>query len=355
MVQLGQQTVGRGAPCFITFDAGATHNGLDSALALSSEAARADAQAVKFQIFDPDRLVADKKMGFSYQVFKNKVSGETEMVDEPLYDILCRRYLTDGEWMQVKAHCDYLGLAFFATVGFEEDIRLLEKLGCDSIKIASADINHWPLIRQAARSGMSIQIDNGNATLGEVEQAVNICEKQGNRQIIIHNCPSGYPAHLESINLNLIATLKQMFPDLAVAYSDHTPGWEMEVAALAMGADLLEKNITLDRTIKSPEHMFSLEPGDMKRFVTTIREVETAMGKPRRIIHAREKEMQLKTRRSAHVKKRVSKGQKVTLDVLEFRRPGTGIAPDRFESFIGLHFAKDLARGHMLAHGDIIP
>ncbi len=353
MAALGSRRLGSGEPCFITFEAGATHDGLSSALELASLAAKAGADAVKFQIFDPDRLVADKQMLFSYGVIQDRETGETVTVSEPLYDILCRRYLPPKEWLQVKKHCDELGLAFFATAGFEEDILLLEQLECDSIKIASADINHWPLIRRVAKTGMCIQIDTGNAGLGEIEQAVEICLAEGNANIIIHNCPSGYPARLESINLNLITTLKQMFPEFPIAYSDHTPGWEMDVAAVALGADLLEKTITKDRTTRSPEHIFSLEPGQMKAFVQTIRTIETAMGRPRRILHPEEKKKRLQIRRSTFLKTDVKQGDLLSLDQVEFRRPGTGIPPDQFESLTGMGFVRDLENGQMLTLGDL--
>ncbi|MCP3941160.1 MAG: N-acetylneuraminate synthase [Desulfobacteraceae bacterium] len=356
MMVFGNCRLGRGEPCFITFEAGATHDGLSSAMELSSLAAEAGADAIKFQIFDPDRLVADKQMLFSYGVLVDRDTGdtgETATVSEPLYDILCRRYLSSQEWIQVKKHCDALGLAFFATVGFESDIQLLEQLKCDSIKIASADINHWPLIRRAAETGMCIQLDTGNASLGEIEQAVEICRTAGNTDIIIHNCPSGYPARLESINLNLIVTLKQMFPEFPIAYSDHTPGWEMDVAAVALGVDLLEKTITKDRTIRGPEHMFSLEPGMMKSFVQTIRDIETAMGRPRRILHPEEKKMRQKIRRSTYLKVDVKQGDLIGLDQVEFRRPGTGISPDRFEALSGRQLVRDLEKGQMLTPADL--
>ena len=144
--------------------------------------------------------------------------------------------------MELKAYSDSLGLAFFSTVGFEEDIRLLEEIGCHSIKIASGDINHFPLIRMAARTGICLQIDTGSSTLGEIERAVDVIRSEGNENIIIHHCPSGYPARLESVNLNIIPTLKRLFP-YPIAFSDHTPGWEMDVAAVALGD--LEKALLL--------------------------------------------------------------------------------------------------------------
>ncbi len=354
MVRVGSHDIGDGRPCLITFEAGATHEGLDSARSLVSLAARAGAGAVKFQIFDPDRLVADKSLLFTYEVLADETTGATRTVEEPLYDILCRRYLSPDQWRQVKDLCDTLSLAFFATVGFEEDIRLLEALGCDSIKIASADIDHWPLIRRAARTGMCVQLDTGCASLGEIEQAVDICRRAGNPHVVIHNCPSGYPARPDSINLRLIPTLKQMFPECAVAYSDHTPGWVMDVAAVALGVHLVEKTITLDRTIRSPEHLFSLEPAQMKAFVSTVREVEKAMGLPRRVLGPEEMQMRANIRRSAFLKSGMRKGEVVDLDRIEFRRPGFGISPNRMESLVGLRLARDLEKGAMLNETDLI-
>jgi len=352
MVSFGKRNVGDNEPCFITFEAGPTHNGLDSAKQLVSFASAAGADAVKFQIMDPDRLVADRKQPFSYEVLVDRKSGKTETVTEPLYDILCRRALRPEEWKELKRHSDTLGLSFFATVFFDDELELLEELGCNSIKIASADVNHWPLIRKAARSGMCVQLDTGNATIGEIEEAVDIIVSEGNQNIIIHNCPSGYPARLESINLNLIPTLKQLFP-YPIGFSDHTPGWDMDIAAVALGADLVEKTITEDRTTRSVEHIMSLEPGDMKVFVRKIRELEIALGQSRRILHPDELQKRKAYRRSAFLKKPVAKGQSVSIADIEFRRPGYGISPNEFEKLRGATFSKSLAAGHMLRFEDL--
>lgn len=352
-VHFGKRVVGDGQPCFITYEAGPTHDSLASAKRLVKLAAEAGADAVKFQTFDPDRLVADKKLTFSYEVLVDRASGKLETIEEPLYDILCRRCLTEREWRELKAYSDSLGLAFFSTVSFEEDIRLLESLGCDSIKIASADVNHFPLLRMAARTGMCLQLDTGNATLGEIEAAVDVIRAEGNENIIIHQCPSGYPARLSSINLNIIPTLKRMFP-FPVAFSDHTPGWDMDVAALALGANLLEKTITEDRTTRSVEHVFSLEPQDMRGFIQAIRDVEVALGSNRRIMHAEELQKRQRIRRSVYLKQAVRKGQKLADAVVEFRRPGFGIGPDRYEELLECTLAHDLPAGHCLAMDDLL-
>ena len=352
MTRIGKRALGDGEPCFITYEAGPTHSGLDSATRLVTLAAQAGADAVKFQIFDPDLLVADRKQPFTYEVLVDRASGRMETVSEPLYDILCRRCLKPDEWRRVKAHSDSLGLAFFATVAFDADIDFLVELKCDSIKIASADVNHLPLIRRAARTGMCLQLDTGNATLGEIETAVDAIRAEGNESIVIHQCPSGYPARLESINLNTIRTLKRMFP-YPVAYSDHTPGWDMDIAAVALGANLVEKTITEDRTTRSVEHVMSLEPGEMKAFVRAIRDLETAMGSGRREMTPEQRQKREAVRRSLHLTAPAKRGSALREAKYEFRRPGFGIAPDRFEAYLDLRLKSDLPAGHRVQPRDL--
>jgi N,N'-diacetyllegionaminate synthase len=353
MITIKNKNIGTGCPCFITFEAGPTHDSLESAKRLVKHAADSGADAVKFQIFDADRLVADKKQLFSYGVLKNRETGEVETIQEPLYDILQRRSLTDQEWIEVKSYCDQLDILFFSTVGFDEDVDLLVKLGCDSIKIASADVNHYPLLRKVARTGMCIQLDTGMATLGEIEAAIDIIRSEGNERIIIHQCPSGYPARLESINLKTITTLQQMFP-YPVAFSDHTPGSEMDIAAIALGVNLVEKTITEDRMTRSVEHVMSIEPHEMTDFIKTIREVETALGSNRRVMTSEEVKKRDQIRRSVFLRGDVKAGQKLDECDIEFRRPGFGITPDQYEKISSRVIKTDLLAGEMLTMNDIL-
>ena len=352
MITIKNKKIGAGYPCFITFEAGPTHNGVESAKRLVRHAADSGADAVKFQIFDPDRLVADKKQLFSYGILINKETGETETIQEPLYDILQRRSLTNQEWTEVKNYCDQLNILFFSTVGFDDDVDFLVELGCDSIKIASADVNHYPLLRRVAKTGMCIQLDTGMATLGEIEAAIDIIRSEGNERIIIHQCPSGYPARLESINLNTITTLQQMFP-YPVAFSDHTPGFEMDIAAISLGANLVEKTITEDRMTKSVEHVMSIEPHEMTDFIKTIREVETALGSNRRTITLEEVKKRDQIRRSVFLRANAKAGQKLDECDIEFRRPGFGITPDQYEKISSGVIKTDLLAGKMLTMNDI--
>ena len=352
MVQFGTQQVGEGHPCFITLEAGPTHDGLESAKRLVAHAAEAKANAVKFQIFDPDRLVADRKQPFTYDILVDKDSDKRETVSEPLYDILCRRCLTPKEWRELKAYSDSLGLAFFATIAFDDEVDFLEELGCHSIKIASADVNHFPLLKRAAKSGLCLQLDTGNATIGEIEIAIDVIRGEGNENIIIHHCPSGYPARLESVNLRVIPTLKQMF-SYPIAYSDHSPGWEMDIAAIALGADLVEKTITEDRTTPSVEHIMSIEPSEMLAFVRSIRELETAMGGSRRLMTAAESEKRMAVRRSIHVRDDLSSGHVLQPEDLDYRRPGFGLPPSEAERIVGKPLAQSVSAGQALNWSDV--
>lgn len=350
-VSFGKRQVGEGHPVFITFEAGPTHDGLESALRLVGHAAAAGADAVKFQIFDPARLVADRSVPVTYEVLADRESGATESVTESLYDVLCRRCMDEASWRAVKARCDDLELAFFATAAFEEDLLLLERLQCDSVKIASADVNYLQFIRLAARTGMCIQLDTGSATLGEVERAVDAARAVGNEDIIIHQCPSGYPARLESVNLRIIPTLRAMF-GYPVAFSDHTPGRDMDIAAVALGASLVEKTISEDRMTRSVEHVMSIEPVEMTGFVRSIRELEVGLGTSRRLMAEEELVKRLSFRRSAYLAADAREGQPLATVPIEFRRPGTGIAPDVFEALGERQLRTNLPQGHQLSYAD---
>ena len=351
MIDIKGKKIGDGCGTFIVFEAGPTHDGLETAKRLAELAAEAGADAVKFQVLDPDRLVPDRSQMLSYNILLDKQTGATRTVSEPLYDILRRRYLTFDAWRELKSYCDSLDIVFFSTATFSDEVDFLAGIGCETVKVCSGDVDHLPFIEYCAKTGMCIQLDTGNATVGDVERAVDTVLDAGNDRVIVHNCPSGYPARLESINLRLIPTLKQMF-GCPVAFSDHTPGWEMDIAAVALGANMVEKTISLDRCTPSIEHLFSLEPQDMAKFVRSIRDLEVALGRSRRVMSREEREKSLAVRRRVVLKEDVRAGQTVEADVLEAVRPGFGIRPAMIRDILGRSFTRDLAKGSPLAWGD---
>ncbi len=352
MISFGKKNVGDEWPIFITFEAGPTHDGVESAKFLIDRTADAGGDAIKFQILDPDRLIADKKQLFTYEILIDKETNETETISEPLYDIMCRRALTNDQWREVKLHASKRDLAFFATVGFPEEVDLLESFGCDSIKIASADITHFPLIRRAARTGMCLQIDTGSSTIGEVEDAIEVIRKENNENIIIHHCPTGYPAKLTGINLRVISTLKKMF-NYPIAFSDHSPGWDMDIAAVTLGANLVEKTITEDRTTPSVEHIMSLEPAEMKKFVTAMREFPTALGSTRRVMAREEREHSKLMRRSIFASRDLRSGERITEEDLDYRRPGYGIPPSYLDAVLGKRCSTDIENGAVISWSNL--
>lgn len=352
VIQINGIPVGEDAPCFITFEAGPTHEGLESAKRLAKHAKEAGGNAIKFQVLDPMRLVADPGLPFTYQVLENSTTEELETVTEPLLDILIRRQLKLDEWRDLKSFCDEIGLAFFATACFHEDVDFLVEIGCHSIKIASADVNHLPFIRYAAKTGLCIQLDTGMASLGEIELAIDAIHSESNENIVIHHCPSGYPAHLESINLRTIPTIKRAF-GCPVAFSDHSVGWDMDIAALAVGANMLEKTITEDRCTRSVEHVMSIEPKDMRRFVEVIREMEVALGKPRRVMSDDERNKRNAIRRSLHVARDLPVGHMLNECDIDYRRPGTGITPDRLAEVLSRPLTTKKTAGQRLEWGDL--
>ena len=319
-------------PVSIVFEAGPTHNGLSTAKALVNIAAEAGADAIKFQIINAQKIVPSRETLFTYEVLKNKETGDRETVTESLQEILSRRELTFSEWEELIDYCKAKDVLFFSTISDTEEMEFLAGVGCACVKICSGDINYHHLLRQAARFPWVVQIDTGSATIGEVEQAVDVLEQSGCHKIIINHCPSGYPARLESINLRTVQTLRQMFP-YPIAFSDHTPGATMDIAAVALGIDMLEKTITLDRSIRSPEHIMSLEPHETTDFVRTIRDVETALGNARRIMSPQERKILPVARRSVIAARDIAAGEILTQKMLDYARPGDGL-PAHLDSLI---------------------
>jgi sialic acid synthase SpsE len=348
-VAIGDRLCGDGVPVFIVFEAGPTHSGVDSARQLIEVAADAGADAIKFQILDTDRLMGEKNVDLTYKVLG---PAGPEEVTERLDTILRRRELPAETWRDLKRHADKCGITFFATVDYADTLGLVKELGCHAVKVASGDLNHHGWLAEVARAEMPVMIDTGSSTIGEIERAVEIITAEGNQDIIIHHCPSGYPARLESVNLRIITTLRQMF-EFPIAFSDHTPGWDMDIAAVALGATMVEKTLTLDRRTRSTEHIMSVEPDEARRFVQAIRDVEVALGRPRRVMSADEARGKLKARRSLFAARALRRGERLRVDAVDWRRPGTGIVPAEGRYALGRTLTRDVASGTMLSWDDL--
>jgi len=341
---------------YVVLEAGPTHYGIESAKELALLAKDAGANAVKYQLLYADRLMADKTIPFNYDYLSIDDEGKEVFTTttEPLYDILARRELTKEEWISLKNYCDEIGITMFSTATYKDEVDfLVDELKISSLKINSSDVNDLSFIRYCAGKGVNIQLDTGNADIWEIERAIIEAEDAGCQNIIIHLCPSGYPAHVESINLNMMKTLKLMFPHYAIAFSDHSPNYHMDMAAVALGADMVEKTITLDRTIKSCEHSFSLEKKEAIKFVKSVREVELALGSTRRVMPKEAKEKRRATRRSPYALKALNIGDIICENDFEFKRPGFGIVSEDFTALIGKKLIQAIKLGEAITYDHI--
>lgn len=349
--KIGKKYVGQNHPVYIVFEAGHTHGGFENAKHLVNITAEAGADAIKFQAIDAERLISTHNVMDEYEVLLDKKTGERETVIEPLIESHKRQMLSNEEYAELKSIADKLGLAFIITVDFPEVVDFMKKIDVAAFKICSGDVIHHSFIRHVAKTKIPIMIDTGGSTLAEVEQAMDVILSEGNEKVLIHHCPSGYPARLESINLNIIKTLKQMF-ECPIAFSDHTPGWDMDIAAVALGVAMIEKTITLDRLTRSAEHVMSLEADDAKEMVKSIRALEIAMGKKRKVLSLVELEKKLKFRRSLFAKKNLKAEQALRQNDIDYRRPGTGIVTNQDHLVIGRILKRDIKAGTMLSWKD---
>ena len=261
-IKFGKRLIGPGEPCYIVFEGGGTHNGLDTAKRFVKAAAESGADAVKFQYVDSERLYHDKKN------VKVKFSTPTGSKEENRYEVSKKRMLTPDEWCELIAYCNECGITFFSTACFPEDVDFLVENSSVAIKINAGDSNHYYLIDYASRKCVPIILD-GRAKYDELERGVQICEENGNSNIIIMHCPPGYPARNDQVNLRVIRSLAETY-HYPIGFSDHSRDKLMNFPAIVLGASMLEKTITLDKKTEAIEHYMSLEPQEAKEFVRTL-------------------------------------------------------------------------------------
>ena len=338
-VKLGKRFVGDGEPCYVIFECGATFDNLETAKKLAKAAADSGADAIKFQMLDADRLMGDKSVTIKYTTPSGKKEGN-------LYEILQKRELTREEWKELKNYCDEVGITFLSTATFPEEVDFLLSLGSGAIKINAGDVNHYYLIDYASRKGATVILD-GRAKYDELEKGVEICERNGNHNIIIMHCPSGYPVRNDGVNLRVIPTLKKIY-DYPIGFSDHSREKLMNYPALVMGANILEKTLTLDKNTEAIEHLMSLEPEEAREFVEEVRAVEEAIGSARIMFS---KKVNEGTRRSIAAKSQIKRGEQITIEKLEFRRPGNaGISCAEYKTATcSKKAARDIEEGEFIS------
>lgn len=323
------------AGSYIIAEAGVNHNGdTDLALRLVDAAAEAGADAVKFQTFYADELVSRTARKARYQI-------ENTADDGSQFEMLKALELADGDYAALRRHADRRGIDFLSTPFSERAADLLERIGVSAYKVSSGDLTHLPLLRHIARKGRPIILSSGMATLAEIEEALGAIHAEGNRAVSVLHCVSSYPAAAADCNLAAMETIARAF-GVPVGWSDHTEGEAISLAAVARGARIVEKHITLDRTLPGPDHKASMEPADFARFVASIRAVESAIGTGIKAPTPAEIETAKVGRRSVVTTRALKAGDVLAAADVAIKRPGTGIAPRFLPYVIGRRLACDL-------------
>lgn len=345
-IAIGDRLVGPGEPVLVIAEVGVNHNGdLELARALVERAAEAGADAVKFQTFSADRVARPDAPKSGYQL-------ETTGGTESQLEMLRRLELGREAHSRLIARSRELDVVFLSTPFDEESVALLEELDVPAIKIASGELTNWPLLERAARTGRPLIISTGMADLDEVAAALAVVRASGTDETVLLHCVSSYPAEAAECNLRAISTMAEAF-GVPVGYSDHTTGVETALAAVALGASVVEKHVTLDRGLPGPDHRASLEPDELARFIAAVRLVEASLGDGRKRPAPSELETRRLMRRSLVASSSIPAGTRLEPSLLRALRPATGISPALRDQVLGRRTSRDLAENEPIDWSDL--
>ena len=334
-ISIGPFEIGPDGRCFILAEAGVNHNGsLEVAKQLISAALEAGADAVKFQTFQVDKLVTPDAEMAEYQR-RNTANHSSQ------HEMLKQLELTHEEFAEIKSYADTRGILFLSTPHDEESADFLDDLGAPCFKVASGDIPNIGFLRRVALKGKPIILSTGMAYLGEVEAAVRAIEEARNNNLSILHCVSDYPAHPASCNLRAMDTLARAF-GYPVGFSDHTLGFDVTLAAVARGARVIEKHLTLDKNMPGPDHKASLNPSEFAAMVKAVRVVEAALGDGVKRPASSELEMRVATRKSVVAARRIPAGRIIAAEDLTLRRSSGGLDPAYLALIIGRKSRRNL-------------
>lgn len=340
-LRIAGRAIGPGRPVFVIAEAGVNHNGdLRLAKRLVDVACAAGADAVKFQSFRAEELATRDAPKARYQ--ERTAPGESQ------FAMLKRLELTEPMHRTLIAYCRKKGILFLSTPFDPPSATLLHKHRVPAYKVPSGELTNLPLLRQIARYGRPIILSTGMSTLEEVAAAARTVYGEGNRQLVLLHCTSNYPARMEDCNLNAIRTLRRRF-GVPVGYSDHTLGSTAAVAAVALGACVVEKHFTLDTALPGPDHKASADPDGLRRYVAAIRETEKSLGDGRKVPAAAELEVKRMARKSVVARADLDKGTVLTEDVLALKRPATGIPPGDLPKLLGRRLSRAVRRDTLIS------
>ncbi len=333
----------------IIAEAGVNHNGNTKiAKKLIDVAAAAGADFVKFQTFKADKLVTGSAGMAAYQ------SRNTGGKDQTQLTMLRRLELSFEDHVLLREHCEKKKIGFLSTAFDEESIEWLCRLDVPFFKIPSGEITNLPYLRKAGSLKKKVILSTGMAEMQEVEAALEILLRSGTRKkdIILMHCNTEYPTPMEDVNLLAMCTMAAHFR-MPAGYSDHTPGIEIPIAAVALGAVVIEKHFTLSREMQGPDHKASLQPSELKQMVIAIRNIEKALGDGQKRPSPSESRNRTAARRSIHISRSLSRGSRLRAEDLVMKRPGDGISPMRMNEVTGKKIKKDMPPDYKLRFSDL--
>ena len=326
-IKIGNKIIGHNQPCFVIAEAGINHNGnLQLAKKLIDMAVKAGADAVKFQTFKAENLATKAANMTDYQI-KNIGKEKSQL------DMLKNLEIAYGNFRVLKDYCDKKDIIFLSTPHSFDAIDFLENL-VPAYKFGSGDIANIPALKHAAERGKPIILGTGMSTLDEVKDAVNAIKSKGNEQIVVLHCTTNYPCPFREVNLRSMITMQKEL-DCIVGYSDHTLGILVPIVATALGATVIEKHFTIDKSLPGPDHKASLEPDELKKMIVEIKKTEKVLGRLDKRPTESEKEIMKFVRKSIIAKKGIEKGSVINEDKIIIKRPGTGLKPSDLDKIIG--------------------
>ncbi|EAI8157591.1 N-acetylneuraminate synthase [Campylobacter upsaliensis] len=325
----------------IIAEAGVNHNGdINLAKKLIEQAAKAGADVVKFQTFKANSCVSVSAKKAKYQL-------ETTAKEESQLEMIQKLELSYESHFELMKHCKKHGIAFLSTPFDLESVEFLRGLDLPYFKIPSGEITNLPYLKAVAKCKKRVLLSTGMANLGEIEAALEILRKNGTRNITLLHCNTEYPTPFEDVNLNALKTLKEAFK-LEVGYSDHTEGIVASLGAVALGAVVIEKHFTLDKTMEGPDHRASLEFEELKALCKGIRELEKALGSGIKKASKSEAKNKIIARKSLVAKREIQKGEKFSEQNLTTKRPGSGISAMRYEEYLGKRALKTYKKDELI-------
>lgn len=347
-IEIAGRQIGESAPVYVIAEIGVNHNGsIERARALVEAAAAARVDAVKLQTFEPEALATADAPLAAYQRAGSSADSQREMLAELT--------LSDEDLRDLAALCRRLGTHFLSTPFDEASAERLAALDVPAFKVGSGELTNLPFLSTLAARGLPLLVSTGMSDLDEVTAAVTAIAAAGAPPLALLHCVSSYPAPPEQANLRAMDTLAAAFPEAVIGYSDHCVGLEVSLAAVARGAKVIERHITLDRTLPGPDHAISLEPGEMARLTASIRVVECALGDGRKRLQQAEQDTRAVARRSLVATRDLEQGRVLTTRDLAAKRPAGGLPPSALDSVLGRTLIRPLRCDELLAETDLAP